>query len=165
MDLDDSYDGSVDEVDEDAELELSCALQVLTSRCKTFSAKMTDEIPEIDDGGEISEDDDLPQDDDDEGDANGTRHPATRRRAEAKDDDDDDADASFVHQTQEELSSIQSNIKHLLAKLEHEAKKRTNVDATASPRRRREDDDDDDDDADDGKRGDDDDDTNQRQEK
>ncbi|CAK4080954.1 unnamed protein product [Aphanomyces euteiches] len=102
MNLEDSYD-SVDEVDEDAELELSCALQSLARRCKSFSAKMTEEIPELEDS-EISEDEDLPQ--------FAEAKTTERRPSDDKSDDNENA-----------LTSIQSNIKHLLEKLQDEAKK------------------------------------------
>ncbi|RHY03511.1 hypothetical protein DYB36_009400 [Aphanomyces astaci] len=110
--LDASYD-SVDEVDEDAELELSCALQDLTTRCKSFSAKMTDEIPEIDDG-EVSEDEDLAADAKARPSSHQLRYCADKHTI---DDDDDD----YYNQTHDELTSIQCNIKQLLEKLEDAA--------------------------------------------
>ncbi|ETW09156.1 hypothetical protein H310_01590 [Aphanomyces invadans] len=121
--LDASYD-SVDEVDEDAELELSCALQDLATRCKSFSAKMTEDLPEIEDG-EVSEDEDLPRffaaDDKAVG---GGRRPRGDKGTAADDGDE------YYNQTHEELTSIQSNIKHLLEKLERAATTQTTSSST-----------------------------------
>ncbi|OQR96966.1 hypothetical protein ACHHYP_12893 [Achlya hypogyna] len=102
-----NLEDSCESVDEEAELELSCALQDLAVRCKSFTAKMTDEIPEIADEEEIHED--LECD---------SKAPRTLKR----DRSGQEKDWNYS-QTKKELSTIQGNIRELLERLAAEAKR------------------------------------------
>ncbi|OQS06409.1 hypothetical protein THRCLA_20382 [Thraustotheca clavata] len=103
MDLEDSCES----VDEEAELELSCALQDLAVRCKSFSAKMTDDLPEEGDEEEIHEEFEC--------DSKEPRVIKRERSIQGKD--------WNYNQTKKELNDIQGNIRDLLARLAAEAKK------------------------------------------
>ncbi|EQC31398.1 hypothetical protein SDRG_10999 [Saprolegnia diclina VS20] len=100
-----NLEDSCESVDEDAELELSCALQDLAVRCKSFTAKMTDDIPEIADE-EIHED--LECD---------PKQQRTMKRERSL----QEKDWNYT-QTKKELSTIQGNIRELLERLAAEAK-------------------------------------------
>jgi hypothetical protein len=101
-----NLDDSCESVGEDAELQLSCALQHLAVKCKSVTAKITDDIPEKGDE-EITEELDIPD----------AKQKRQRHRSLGKDDDWN------YNQTQKELSAMQSNIQNLLERLAAEAKK------------------------------------------
>lgn len=112
LEEDDGYDS----IDEDAELELSCALHDLALRVKTFEENMKDRFHHADgdDEGEISEED-IPEMDDTATRGRGTASPkrsnvkSTRHRwrlsdkaAKQQSDDDDDGDNDELYDDDED---------------------------------------------------------------
>ncbi|KAI9980641.1 hypothetical protein PInf_009944 [Phytophthora infestans] len=131
MDLTVDDNSSTGSVDEDAELELSCALNDLAAKVKDFEANMQGRFRQgldDDDEEEITEDIDhveeetaKPEQDDDDDDSDELDSDG-EDRYEAKGRHDENLDEWDSQEEKEELGELKQNIAKLLQSMQEEAK-------------------------------------------